>query len=139
RGFARAPLAPPAERGSALLGRRPDGGEHRDRRAPSAGRPGGAAHGGPAAGRPRARDAQQHVRLRRRAMTDAPDKLESIVGEMLRELGEDAARDGLARTPLRVAKALRFLTEGYQQDPVSILNGALFEVSYDEMVLVKDV
>ena len=72
-------------------------------------------------------------------MTDAPDKLESIVGEMLRELGEDAARDGLARTPLRVAKALRFLTEGYQQDPVSILNGALFEVSYDEMVLIKDV
>ena len=72
-------------------------------------------------------------------MTDAPDKLESIVGEMLRELGEDAARDGLVRTPLRVAKALRFLTEGYQQDPVSILNGALFEVSYDEMVLIKDV
>jgi GTP cyclohydrolase I len=72
-------------------------------------------------------------------MTEAPDKLESIVREMLGELGEDADREGLARTPLRVAKALRFLTEGYQQDPVSILNGALFEVSYDEMVLIKDV
>jgi GTP cyclohydrolase I len=72
-------------------------------------------------------------------MNEAPDKLESIVREMLGELGEDAARDGLARTPLRVAKALRFLTEGYQQDPISILNGALFEVSYDEMVLIKDV
>jgi GTP cyclohydrolase I len=68
-----------------------------------------------------------------------PDKLEGIVRELLGELGEDAARDGLARTPIRVAKALRFLTEGYAQDPVAILNGALFEVSYDEMVLVKDV
>jgi GTP cyclohydrolase IA len=68
-----------------------------------------------------------------------PDKLEGIVRELLGELGEDAARDGLARTPIRVAKALRFLTEGYRQDPVAILNGALFEVSYDEMVLVKDV
>jgi GTP cyclohydrolase I len=72
-------------------------------------------------------------------MTDAPDRLEGIVRELLGELGEDAARDGLARTPIRVAKALRFLTEGYAQDPVAILNGALFEVSYDEMVLVKDV
>jgi GTP cyclohydrolase I len=72
-------------------------------------------------------------------MTDAPDRLEGIVRELLGELGEDAARDGLARTPIRVAKALRFLTEGYRQDPVAILNGALFEVSYDEMVLVKDV
>jgi GTP cyclohydrolase I len=68
-----------------------------------------------------------------------PDKLEGIVRELLGELGEDAARDGLARTPVRVAKALRFLTEGYEQDPVAILNGALFEVGYDEMVLVKDV
>jgi len=72
-------------------------------------------------------------------MTDAPDRLEGIVRELLGELGEDAARDGLARTPIRVAKALRFLTEGYGQDPRAILNGALFEVSYDEMVLVKDV
>lgn len=72
-------------------------------------------------------------------MTDAPDRLEGIVRELLAELGEDAARDGLARTPIRVAKALRFLTEGYAQDPVAILNGALFEVGYDEMVLVKDV
>jgi GTP cyclohydrolase I len=68
-----------------------------------------------------------------------PDRLEGIVRDLLGELGEDAARDGLARTPLRVAKAFRFLTEGYGQDPVAILNNALFEVDYDEMVLVKDV
>jgi GTP cyclohydrolase I len=72
-------------------------------------------------------------------MTDAPDRLEGIVRELLGELGEDATRDGLARTPLRVAKAFRFLTEGYGQDPIAILNNALFEVGYDEMVLVKDV
>jgi GTP cyclohydrolase I len=72
-------------------------------------------------------------------MTDARDPMEAIVRDMLGHLGEDPARDGLARTPARVAKALRFLTEGYGQDPVAILNNALFEVSYDEMVLVKDV
>lgn len=72
-------------------------------------------------------------------MTDAPDRLEGVVRELLGQLGEDIDRDGLARTPARVAKALRFLTEGYGQDPVEILNNALFEVGYDEMVLVKDI
>jgi len=67
------------------------------------------------------------------------DPLETHVESLLKELGEDPARDGLVRTPQRVAEALRFLTEGYQQDPRSILNGALFEVDYDEMVLVKDI
>jgi GTP cyclohydrolase I len=72
-------------------------------------------------------------------MNDAPDPLEGIVREMLGQLGEDPGRDGLVKTPARVAKSLRFLTEGYAQDPAAILNNALFEVSYDEMVLVKDV
>ena len=67
------------------------------------------------------------------------DPLETHVESLLKELGEDPARDGLVSTPQRVAEALRFLTEGYQQDPRSILNGALFEVDYDEMVLVKDI
>ena len=67
------------------------------------------------------------------------DPLESLVRGMLKELGEDPDRDGLERTPLRVARSLRFLTEGYGQEPVQILNNALFEVSYDEMVLVKDI
>jgi GTP cyclohydrolase I len=58
---------------------------------------------------------------------------------MLVELGEDPERDGLERTPARVARAMRFFTQGYDQDPRAILNGALFDVTYDEMVLVKDI
>ncbi len=54
-------------------------------------------------------------------------------------LGEDPAREGLRRTPERIEKALRFLTEGYAQDPDKVLNGAMFSVCYDEMVVVKDI
>ncbi len=74
-------------------------------------------------------------------MSDAEndDPIKPLVESMLKELGEDPGRDGLQRTPLRVAKSMRFLTEGYQQDPVEILNDALFDVTYDEMVIVKDI
>jgi len=68
-----------------------------------------------------------------------PDPLEQHVRAILQEIGEDPERDGLQRTPHRVAKSLRFLTKGYEQDPDTLLNGALFEVTYDEMVLVKDI
>ena len=67
------------------------------------------------------------------------DGIESIVRSMLVELGEDPERDGLERTPARVARAMRFFTQGYDQNPRAILNGALFDVTYDEMVLVKDI
>ena len=67
------------------------------------------------------------------------DPIEGLVETMLKELGEEPGRHGLERTPLRVAKAMRFLTEGYAQDPVKILNNAVFEESYDEMVLLKDI
>jgi GTP cyclohydrolase I len=67
------------------------------------------------------------------------DPLESLVKAMLKELGEDPGRDGLQRTPTRVAEAMRFFTSGHDQDPVAILNNALFDVSYDEMVMVKDI
>lgn len=70
---------------------------------------------------------------------DPNDPIEGYVEGMLKELGEDPARDGLIKTPSRVAKAMRFFTQGYAQDPVAILNGALFDVDYDEMVLVKDI
>ena len=70
---------------------------------------------------------------------DTPDPIQPLVATMLKELGEDPGRDGLERTPLRVARAMRFLTSGYQMNPREILNGALFEVSYDEMVIVKDI
>lgn len=67
------------------------------------------------------------------------DPIEGLVHSLLEELGQDPARDGLLRTPGRVARSLRFLTEGYAQDPIAILNDAVFEESYDEMVLVKDI
>ena len=71
--------------------------------------------------------------------TEKPDPIEPLVENLLKELGEEPGRDGLLRTPRRVAKSMRFLTQGYQQDPIEILNGALFDVTYDEMVIVKDI
>jgi len=67
------------------------------------------------------------------------DPLESVIRSLLRELGEDPGRDGLIRTPGRVARSLRFLTSGYRQELDKVLNGALFPVAYDEMVIVKDI
>jgi GTP cyclohydrolase I len=70
------------------------------------------------------------------------EESESIAGmlrRMLRLIGEDPSRDGLRHTPERFEKALRFLTSGYLQDPEKVLNGAMFSVSYDQMVLVKDI
>jgi len=67
------------------------------------------------------------------------DPIEPLIAQLLKELGEEPGRDGLQSTPTRVGKAFRFLTQGYDQDPVAILNNALFEVSYDEMVIVKDI
>jgi GTP cyclohydrolase I len=61
------------------------------------------------------------------------------IEEILAALGEDPRRDGLLRTPDRVDKALKFLTSGYRMDIQKILNGALYEVKYDEMVVVKDI
>jgi GTP cyclohydrolase I len=72
-------------------------------------------------------------------MSDSQDPIETLVRGMLKELGEDPNRDGLDRTPSRVAKAMRFFTKGYEGDPGEILNGALFDVDYDEMVLVRDI
>jgi GTP cyclohydrolase I len=62
-----------------------------------------------------------------------------LVSELLKELGEDAKREGLERTPDRVEKALRYLTSGYDKDPREVLNDALFVEEYDEMVVVKDI
>ncbi|MDD5657019.1 MAG: GTP cyclohydrolase I FolE [Elusimicrobia bacterium] len=69
----------------------------------------------------------------------AQDPLAGCVLEMLKELGEDASRPGLKRTPLRVAASLRELTRGYREDIDRIINGALFEEACNEMVLVKDI
>jgi GTP cyclohydrolase IA len=66
-------------------------------------------------------------------------KIASYVEQMLTLLGEDPSRDGLQRTPERVEKALEFLTGGYRTDIQQIVNGAFYEVKYDEMVVVKDI
>src|SRR6202451_949146 len=80
---------------------------------------------------PRAEEAA-HV-----ALADAT--LPQIYSELLRRIGEDPARDGLLRTPDRMEKAMAFLTRGYRQTAEDVLHDALFDVDYDEMVIVKDI
>ena len=65
--------------------------------------------------------------------------MQDLVRRMLLELGENPDRDGLVDTPRRVDKSLRFLTSGYTEDIDAVINSALFEVDYSEMVIVKDI
>ena len=67
------------------------------------------------------------------------EKAEAIYREMLAFVGEDPAREGLARTPHRVVESLKFLTRGYEQNVQALLNDAVFHEEYDDMVLVKDI
>ncbi len=72
----------------------------------------------------------------------APDKLEKLkyhYEEILKLIGEDVTREGLEKTPLRVAKAIQFLTQGYDHDPKEILLSARFREDYKQMVIVKDI
>ena len=61
------------------------------------------------------------------------------VSQMLDLIGEDKDREGLVKTPMRVAKSLQFLTQGYQQDPAEIIHSAMFREDYRQMVIVKDI
>lgn len=70
-------------------------------------------------------------------MSDSP--IAPLVRDMITALGEDPEREGLLRTPDRVDKAMRYLTSGYQTDVRAVVNGAIFNVKYDEMVIVKDI
>jgi GTP cyclohydrolase I len=82
-------------------------------------------------------------------MATTPDALEEITlaslstenlyRELLTRLGEDPTRDGLLDTPMRMAKSMEFLTRGYTMDAGEVLHNALFDVDYDEMVIVKDI
>ena len=65
--------------------------------------------------------------------------VQAIYAELLKRIGEDPTRDGLQETPKRMEKSMAFLTQGYQQTVESVLHGALFDVDYDEMVIVRDI
>jgi GTP cyclohydrolase I len=67
------------------------------------------------------------------------DPIAPLIDRMLRELGEDVEREGLQRTPERVARSLRFLVSGYQLNVADVINGAVFAEPYEEMVLVRDI
>jgi GTP cyclohydrolase I len=71
--------------------------------------------------------------------TAASEQIASMVENILVELGENPGREGLRRTPERVDASLRFLTRGYHLDIDKIINGAVFDAEYDEMVIVKDI
>ena len=65
--------------------------------------------------------------------------MQEYIEEIIKEIGEDPQRKGLLKTPLRVEQSLRFLTSGYRMDINDILNEALFEEKYDEMIIVKNI
>jgi GTP cyclohydrolase IA len=67
------------------------------------------------------------------------DDVKERYKNIIEDLGENTEREGLLKTPERAAKAMQFLTQGYNQDPVEILKGAMFKESYNEMVIVKDI
>lgn len=70
---------------------------------------------------------------------DVTDDIKSKYKHIIEGLGENTEREGLVKTPERAAKAMQFLTQGYDQDPVEILKAAMFKESYQEMVIVKDI
>lgn len=67
------------------------------------------------------------------------DKIEPLIVNLLAELGEDSRREGLLQTPGRVARSMRFLTQGYGQDPKEVIGDALFTEEYEEMIVIKDI
>jgi len=72
-------------------------------------------------------------------VTLASASMQQIYTELLTRIGEDPTRDGLLNTPRRMEKSMAFLTQGYKQSVEDVLHGALFDVDYDEMVIVKDI
>jgi GTP cyclohydrolase I len=73
------------------------------------------------------------------ALTLEDASVQAIYAELLKRIGEDPTRNGLQETPKRMEKSMAFLTQGYQQSVASVLHGALFDVDYDEMVIVRDI
>ena len=67
------------------------------------------------------------------------DLIEGLTRSLITEIGENPDREGLVKTPQRVSQSLRFLTKGYGEDIETVINDAIYEEDYDEMVLVKDI
>ena len=84
-------------------------------------------------------DTASEQALRAAPLTLKQASLREIYAEVLTRIGEDPARDGLVNTPKRIEKSLEFLTRGYGQTVEEVIHGALFDVDYDEMVIVKDI
>ncbi len=83
---------------------------------------------------------EMHSELDSRTAPDSPDGIEGHVRNILKHMGEDPDREGLLKTPYRVARAFEYLTKGYQQDPKEVINNAIFtEEDYSEMIVVKDI
>jgi len=80
-----------------------------------------------------------HAAVADAAVTLQGASVQEIYAELLKRIGEDPARDGLRQTPSRMEKSMAFLTKGYEQTVASVLHGALFDVDYDEMVMVRDI
>ncbi len=72
-------------------------------------------------------------------MSDASVSIEKAVTDILRLIGEDPQREGLAKTPQRVARAMEYFTKGYTEDPKTVINGALFVEDYSEMIVLRDI
>ncbi|MGJ8732003.1 GTP cyclohydrolase I FolE [Cellulophaga fucicola] len=70
---------------------------------------------------------------------EAADEVKDNYSKIIKGVGEDIEREGLVKTPERAAKAMLFLTQGYEQDPVQILKAAMFKEDYDDMVIIKDI
>ena len=77
--------------------------------------------------------------IRMPQMVPTQDELEELVHRQLELIGEDPARDGLVRTPHRVAESLRWLTRGYEMDVAEVVNGAVFAEEHENMVMVRDI
>ena len=83
---------------------------------------------------------EMHSELDSQTAPDSPDAIEGYVREILKHMGEDPDREGLLKTPYRVARAFEYLTKGYQQNPKTVINDAIFtEEDYSEMIVVKDI
>lgn len=84
-------------------------------------------------------DEAEHYRKVEFFNAEKTEKLSYHYSEIIKLLGEDPDREGLQKTPLRVAKAMQFMTKGYSQEPEAILRSALFKEEYKQMVIVKDI